>query len=56
MSEKQTYPWDDLDEQKPVDSAGCLWGEQNPMSDARGLHSRRRRLPMGGYGQTIPWT
>jgi len=27
MSEKQTYPWDDLDEQKPVDSAGCLWGE-----------------------------
>jgi len=21
MSEKQTYPWDELDEQKPVDSA-----------------------------------
>jgi hypothetical protein len=23
----ETYPWDDLDETKPVDSAGCLWGE-----------------------------
>jgi len=23
----ETYPWDDLDGTKPVDSAGCLWGE-----------------------------
>jgi len=27
MSEKQPYPWDTLNEQKAVDSAGCLWGE-----------------------------